>query len=203
MNKRFLPATMLAAFVLLFALTMSGVWSSSEEPARRAIFAAGCFWCVEAVYEAIPGVQEATSGYTGGTDPEPTYEKVSRNQSDHLEAVEVTFDPTQVSYKTLLDYFWQIHDPTDQSGVHPDFGPAYRPAIFALDQEQRQQAEESKRQLELSGKFDRPVITPIEDATEFFVAEDYHQNFVRRNLGHPYVRAHALPKLDKLGLAKP
>jgi peptide methionine sulfoxide reductase msrA/msrB len=145
----------------------------------KATFAGGCFWCVEADFEKVDGVVEVISGYTGGHKDNPTYEEVSSGETGHVEAVQVLYDPKQVSYKELLDVFWRHVDPTDPDGQFVDRGPQYRTAIFYHDEEQRVLAEESKRVLEESGIFDKPIVTEIVKYDKFFRAEDYHQDYYK------------------------
>jgi peptide methionine sulfoxide reductase msrA/msrB len=151
--------------------------SSSENEAQEAIFAGGCFWCIEAAFEFMPGVIEAVSGYTGGDVEDPTYEEVSSGTTGHYEAVLVRFDPAQVTYEELLEQFWRSIDPTDAGGQFYDRGSQYYTAIFYLSEEQRALAEASKRALEESGVFDAPIVTPILPAQPFYIAEAYHQNY--------------------------
>jgi peptide-methionine (S)-S-oxide reductase len=142
-----------------------------------AIFAGGCFWCVEKDFESVPGVVEAVSGYIGGDLENPTY----RNHKGHVEAVRVTYDADRVSYEELLRTFWRSIDPTDAGGQFCDRGHSYTTAIFALDDNQRRVAEQSKRAIEESGKLGAPVVTPVRIAGAFTVAEDYHQDYYRKN----------------------
>jgi peptide-methionine (S)-S-oxide reductase len=160
----------------------SGVSGLSGAPATaRAIFAGGCFWCVEADFDKVPGVLATVSGYTGGTVPNPTYEQVSRKGTGHTEAVEITFDPARVSYAQLVEYFWRTIDPTVRDRQFCDVGSPYRTAIFALDEEQLRIARASLAALEKSRPFKDPVVTPVLPAVPFYVAEDYHQEYYRRN----------------------
>ena len=168
---------------------------------QKATFGAGCFWCVEAVYEQLPGVVKVVSGYAGGPEKNPTYAQVSAGRTGHAEVVQITFDPAQTSYRTLVDFFWKTHDASDGRGVWPDFGPQYRSIILAHDDEQLQLARESRNAARSS--FEKPIATQIVRLEIFYPAEDYHQDFVRRNPDHPYVRSIAFKKLDKLGLQRP
>jgi len=154
----------------------------SQEGAREAIFAGGCFWCIEAAFELIPGVVEAISGYTGGTVENPTYDQVSAGRTGHFEAVLVRFDPEQVTYQELLEQFWRSINPTDSGGQFYDRGSQYNTAIFYLNDEQRDLAEASKRALEESGVFDEPIVTQILPAQTFYPAEGYHQNYYEKYL---------------------
>ena len=146
---------------------------------RIATFAGGCFWCVEADFEKVDGVVEAISGYTGGSKEDPTYKEVSSGGTGHVEAVQVQYNPEKVSYAHLLDVFWRHVDPTDPGGQFVDRGLQYRTAIFYHDEEQRRGAEESKKGLEKSGRFDRPLVTEIVEAPEFYTAEGYHQDYYK------------------------
>jgi peptide-methionine (S)-S-oxide reductase len=146
-----------------------------------AIFASGCFWCTESDFEKVPGVVEAVSGYIGGTDPDPTYQEVSAGRTGHVEAVRLRYDPKVVTYDELLDVYWHNVDFLDAGGQFCDRGDQYRSAIFVLDETQKQAALESKRELELSGRYDSPVVTKIVEAGTFHPAEDYHQDYYKKN----------------------
>ena len=146
-----------------------------------ATFAGGCFWCVEEAFEKVPGVIRAVSGYTGGTVDRPTYEEVSSKSTGHYEAVQVTFDPTKVSYAQLVDWFWRNIDPFDADGQFCDKGSPYHTAIFTHDAEQHTTAEASKQALEASGRFKERIATKILPAEPFWVAEDYHQDYYKKN----------------------
>ncbi len=152
-----------------------------EEGLKAATFAGGCFWCVESDFEKVPGVAEVVSGYTGGNVQNPSYEAVSSGRTGHLEAVQVFYDPEKVSYETLLQVFWRHVDPTDPGGQFVDRGPQYRTAIFYHDSEQKRLAEKSKAELDASGRFDKPVVTEILPFERFYKAEDYHQDYYRKN----------------------
>ena len=146
---------------------------------RTATFSGGCFWCVEADFEKVAGVVEVLSGYTGGHKEDPTYEEVSAGDTGHAEAVQVIYDPEKISYEKLLDLFWRHVDPTDAGGQFADRGSQYRAAIFYHDEEQKRLAEESRRALEKSGVFDRPIVTEISKISKFYRAEDYHQGYCK------------------------
>jgi peptide-methionine (S)-S-oxide reductase len=145
---------------------------------EKAIFAAGCFWGVEHEFRQVPGVMEAESGYIGGDHDAPTYEDVCSGRTGHAEAVQVTFDPSKVSYEQLLDKFWRMHDPTTLNRQGPDVGTQYRSAIFPTTLEQKAHAEESKAEVRKS--FGKPVVTSIEPTATFWRAEDYHQRYFER-----------------------
>lgn len=145
-----------------------------------ATFAAGCFWGVEDAFRGVKGVTSTTVGYTGGHTANPTYKEVCGHTTGHAEAVEVEFDPKQVSYQKLLDLFWEIHDPTQLNRQGPDVGAQYRSAVFYHDAEQNAAALASKAALEKSGKFKSAVVTQIEPAPDFYRAEDYHQQYFEK-----------------------
>jgi peptide methionine sulfoxide reductase msrA/msrB len=155
--------------------------SQDLEKLHRATFAGGCFWCVEADYEKLDGVVEAVSGYAGGEEDNPSYEQVASGMTGHLEAIQVFFDPGKVSYSELLNFFWRHVDPTDSGGQFVDRGRQYRPAIFFHDQEQKRIAEESKAALQASSQFDGPIVVEILPLKQFFDAEDYHQDYYKKN----------------------
>ncbi len=157
---------------------------AEEKVMKKAIFAGGCFWCMEPPYERLKGVKEVEVGYTGGKKVNPTYEEVSSGTTGHLEAVEVTYDPKVVSYSALLDVFWRSIDPTDAGGQFADRGRQYESVIFYVDEQQRQEAERSKAALSESGRFDKPIVTAIKKATTFYKAEDYHQHYYQTNSTH-------------------
>ena len=144
---------------------------------QTATLAGGCFWSMQRMLDAVPGVITTTVGYTGGTVPNPTYEQVSSETTGHAEAVEVVYDSAQISYAELLDAYWHDIDPVTADGQFCDFGPSYRSAIFYHDAEQQRTAEASKQALAASGRFDQPIVTEIVGAGEFYRAEDYHQKF--------------------------
>lgn len=147
---------------------------------EKATFAGGCFWCMVAPFDQYPGVEEVVSGYTGGTKENPTYEEVCSETTGHYEAVQITFDPVLISYEQLLDIFWRQIDPTDPGGQFYDRGSSYRTAIFYHNEEQRLKAEQSKNKLAESGIFSKPIVTEIIPATTFYPAEDYHQDYYKK-----------------------
>ncbi|UCD86090.1 MAG: peptide-methionine (R)-S-oxide reductase MsrB [Deltaproteobacteria bacterium] len=152
---------------------------NSAAEARTATFAGGCFWCMEAPFQDLEGVLEVTSGYMGGKLANPTYERVSSGKTGHREVVQITYDPAKVSYGQLLEVFWRQIDPTDDGGQFADRGSQYRTAIFYHDREQKALAEKSRKELGRSGRFPGPIATEIIKATEFYPAEDYHQDYYR------------------------
>ncbi len=172
----------------LFTLSMAPSSASSEATASGdsgneavAIFAGGCFWCMEPPYDKLDGVLSTTSGYIGGEVENPTYQQVSSGRSGHIEAVEIRYDPSRVSYAKLLEVFWRNIDPLAVNRQFCDSGPQYRSAIFPVDAGQRAQAEASLKALAESGRFDAPIATEILDATRFYPAEDYHQDYYLKN----------------------
>ena len=163
----------------------------------KAYFASGCFWCVEAIFESVRGVEEAVSGYAGGEELNPTYEQVSRGETGHAEAVEVYYDPELVSYATLVEVFYGSHDPTTVNGQHPDYGTQYRSMIFYQNEVEKKIAEDYKAKLEASEEYDKPLATEIVPLKKFWVAEDYHQDYEKKNPNQPYVRSVSIPRLKK------
>ncbi len=169
-------------FTLILALLPVAVLGGTEKaPLSKATFAGGCFWCMEKPFEHLKGVKEVISGYTGGKKENPTYKEVSSGTTGHLEAVEVIYDPTAVTYRDLLEVFWRQIDPTDPEGQFVDRGSQYRTAIFYHSEEQKNLAEESKRIMDASGIYDKPVVTEILPAGKFYPAEDYHQDYYKKN----------------------
>jgi peptide methionine sulfoxide reductase msrA/msrB len=186
--------TQLALLTLIVWSAMAGFGVATDNPSgkkadmsmnregyKTATFAGGCFWCSEADFEKADGVIEVLSGFTGGKKENPTYEEVVSGGTGHYEAVQVLFDPRKITYARLLEIFWRHVDPTDPGGQFVDRGPQYRSAIFYHDEEQRRLAEESKKGLERSGRFKKPVVTEILPAVVFFAAEDYHQDYYKKN----------------------
>ncbi len=153
----------------------------NDQHLEKATFAGGCFWCMEPFLEKIKGVKSVTAGYTGGHTKNPTYEEVCSGTTGHAEAVEVVFDPTVVSYSKILQIVWYNIDPTAVNGQFADHGTQYRSAIFYHNQEQQRLAEESKKALETSGKFDQPIATEIVPASIFYPAEEYHQDYYKKS----------------------
>lgn len=172
-----------------------------ESKTETAIFGGGCFWCMEAVFEQIPGVKKVTSGYTGGRVKNPSYHQVSDGDTGHAEAIKIDFDPGQVGYEKLLDVFWAAHDPTQLNRQGNDVGEQYRSVIFYEGDAQKKAAQASKEKVEASGHYTKPIVTGIEPAGIFYPAEDYHQEYYRNNRTQPYCQFVIRPKLEKLGLA--
>ena len=166
-----------------------------------ATFGAGCFWCVEAIFQVLDGVKSVLSGYAGGTVDNPTYEDVCTGTTGHAEVCQITFDPGIITYPELLTVFFQTHDPTTLNRQGPDVGTQYRSVIFYHDEQQHVAAEKSKRELDASGRWPNPVVTEISPYTNFFPAEGYHQNYYRLNSGAPYSIAVIRPKVEKFRAA--
>jgi peptide-methionine (S)-S-oxide reductase len=164
---------------VLLALTVP--LAAYGQKTEKATFAGGCFWCTEEAFEKVPGVTEVVSGYIGGKVKNPSYEQVSTGRTGHTEAVQVGFDPAKVSYDQLLDTFWLNHDPTVKDRQFCDAGSQYRPEIFYHSEEQKRLAEASKAKWEKAKPFRQPIVTPITQASEFYPAEDYHQDYYKKN----------------------
>ena len=162
-----------------------------------ATVAGGCFWCIEAVFDDLKGVTDVVSGYTGGHVPNPTYEQVCGKRTGHAEALKVTFDPSEVSYRELLEVFFTVHDPTTRDRQGNDVGPQYRSAVFYHSPEQKRVAEEVMREVGASGMYDAPLVTELAPAGEFYEAEAYHQDYFARNPFQPYCAFVVAPKVAK------
>jgi peptide-methionine (S)-S-oxide reductase len=168
------------------------------KPLETVTLGAGCFWCVEAVYQELKGVHRVESGYSGGSVENPTYQQVCSGRTGHAEVIQVTFDPDTIDFATILEVFWRTHDPTTMNRQGADVGTQYRSAIFYHTDEQRQIAETSKQETNASDLWENPIVTEITPFTRFYPAEDYHQNFYRDNPGQPYCRVMIDPKIRKL-----
>ena len=190
------PAAIVAGKALEPAIDIS---ASTVKGDQTAIFAGGCFWGVEAVFEHLKGVSDVVSGFSGGDAATANYNTVSSGQTGHAEAVKITYDPAQISYGQLLKiYFLVAHDPTQLNRQGPDSGTQYRSAIFVNDAEQKQVAQAYIAQLDQNKVYSTPIVTQLVPTTNFYVAEEYHQNFIDRNPTYPYVVMHDLPKLEHL-----
>jgi peptide-methionine (S)-S-oxide reductase len=170
---------------------------SSDRKLETATLAGGCFWCVEAVFDELRGVERAVSGYTGGDAPNPSYEAVCSGATGHAEAVQVTFDPAVITFREILEIFFTVHDPTTLNRQGADVGTQYRSAIFYHTPEQRETAERVMAELNEEKIWDAPIVTEIAPLTEFYTAEDYHQKYFRNNPGQGYCRAVVAPKVSK------
>ena len=165
---------------------------------EKATFAGGCFWCTEAIFKRLKGVSDIISGYSGGTKENPSYTAVSSGKTSHAEAIQLTFAPNIISYSHLLDIFWATHDPTTLNQQGADVGTEYRSVIFYHNEEQKRLAEESKKEMDESGKMKNKIVTEIVPYENFFKAEDYHQNFYENNQGASYCSLVIAPKIQKL-----
>ncbi len=165
---------------------------------EKATFGAGCFWCVEAVFQRIDGVKSVVPGYSGGARENPSYKEICAGTTGHAEVAQITFDPSKVSYQKLLDVFWNAHDPTTLNRQGADVGTQYRSVIFLHDDKQKQVAEQSKK--DAQPEFENPIVTEIQPLKKFYEAEDYHHNYYNNNSSQPYCQFVIKPKLKKLKL---
>lgn len=178
---------MLCALLVLFISAMPPLYSETTKQAgsisqtETAIFAGGCFWCVESDFDKVPGVIETISGYIGGHTKDPTYQTVTTDKTGHYEAVKINYDPNRVSYKQLLDVFWHSVDPTDDGGQFCDRGASYKTAIFTSNEQQATDAKQSKEWQNTKGKLKGRIVTPILKASQFYKAEEYHQDYYKKN----------------------
>jgi peptide-methionine (S)-S-oxide reductase len=192
-------ALALAAVVLSLCLAPFALRAQTPPAAQEtAVFAGGCFWCVEEAFEKVPGVVSAVSGYIGGTVANPTYEQVASKATGHAEAVEVTYDPSKVSYEQLVDWFWRNIDPFDEAGQFCDKGSPYRSGIHYRGDAQKKVAESSKAALEASGRFRQKLVTEIVPAGTFYPAEDYHQDYYKKNPNRYQYYKFACRRADRL-----
>ena len=186
-NKVILP--ILVSLTLLLIINRNSISMENKKDIKNtnspnseiAIFAGGCFWCMQPPYDNLPGIISTTVGYIGGTEDNPTYEEVSTGETGHAEAVQIVFDSTKISYQELLHVFWRNIDPTNPLGQFADRGSQYRTAIFYKNEKQKKVAIQSKKELEQSGKFDKPIVTEIVPASRFYPAEDYHQEYYKNH----------------------
>lgn len=197
------------AFILLIAGSSCGqknkqatsTTTMANESAREglavATFGSGCFWCTEAVFQNVEGVEKVESGYSGGKVKNPTYKEVCSGLTGHAEVIQVHYDSAKVSYEELLEIFWKTHDPTTLNRQGADEGTQYRSVVFYHNEEQKKLAEKYKAELDKSGAFDNPIVTEISPYTEFYKAEDYHQNYYNLNGNAPYCSYVIQPKLEK------
>jgi peptide-methionine (S)-S-oxide reductase len=197
--------TMVAGFtstVALVAVLAGGLTMANDVPVPKLIckatFGGGCFWCTEAVYAQIKGVKSVTSGYIGGEVPNPTYKDVCTGLTGHAEAVEIEYDPAVVPFEKLLEVFFATHDPTTKNRQGADVGTQYRSGVFYHDDEQKRVAEEVIKRLDASGAFPAPIVTEVTQATTFYPAEAYHQDYFANNARQPYCQAVVAPKVDKV-----
>lgn len=182
--------------IIIFTLSLNSTKGTEMNQYEKATFGGGCFWCIEAVYQSLPGVISVNSGYAGGTKVNPTYEEICTGKTGHAEVVEIIFDPAKISYEKLLDVFWKAHDPTTLNRQGADVGTQYRSIIFYHNQNQKFSAEKSK--LEAQRQFTDKIVTEIKPLVHFYVAEEYHQDYFEKNPDAAYCRFVIKPKLDKL-----
>ncbi len=162
-----------------------------------ATFGTGCFWCTEAIFQQLEGVEKVTSGYSGGTVVNPTYEEVCSKTTGHAECLNIVYDPSKISFDELLEVFWQTHDPTTLNRQGADAGPQYRSVVFYHNEEQKMKTAKYKADLDKSGAFNNPIVTTLEPFTVFYPAEAYHQNYYNNNTSQGYCQFVIRPKLDK------
>jgi methionine-S-sulfoxide reductase len=183
MNRIFLLTLGYAALTAI-SIADTNPQNSSSASIRTAIFAGGCFWCIQPAFDKAKGVIKTVVGYCGGTQPNPTYELVTSKKTNYRESLEVTYDPAKISYEQLLDIYWRQIDPTQADGQFTDIGPSYRAAIFYGSDDEKKIAEMSKEKLAQSGKFKKPIVTEIVPAMKFYPAETYHQKYYQQNPEH-------------------
>ncbi|MHC4398156.1 MAG: peptide-methionine (S)-S-oxide reductase MsrA [Planctomycetota bacterium] len=176
---------------------------TSEDPSTSgpreevATFGGGCFWCLEAVFLELDGVVSVVSGYSGGNVPDPTYQQVCAGGTGHAEVCQIRYDPAKISYPELLEVFWKTHDPTTLNRQGNDVGTQYRSVIFCHNEDQKKLAEDLRKELDASGAWDDPIVTQIAPLARFYPAEEYHQDYFRRNPSQPYCRVVIQPKMEK------
>jgi len=207
--------SILAAFLVLTACNSQQPGTQSKEdgvqsidtykasrtfptPIEEATFAGGCFWCTEAAFERIQGVVDVVSGYSGGEKEYPTYEQVSYGRTEHAEAIQVFYNPEEITYETLLDIFFTSHDPTQLNRQGPDVGKQYRSAIFYHNEDQKNQAKAFMEMLAEKGTYNNPIVTQLNEYETFWVAEGYHQDYYINNPGNPYIQRVSKPKVEKV-----
>lgn len=213
MRKQIMYGAVVTTMAVIWGLRSQGMFASNEPtsaqnpqnspaPAPKglsvATFGSGCFWCTEAVFQRLRGVESVTSGYSGGKVPNPTYEHVSTGASGHAEVIQVTFDPQVITYTELLEVFWKTHNPTTLNRQGNDVGTQYRSAVFYHDEEQKKLAEHYKSKLDTAKIFNAPIVTEITKFEKFYPAEKYHQNYFNLNGRQPYCQIIIRPKVDKI-----
>ena len=181
--KRILASLWFITFVTAI-VDLARAQTPTPAPTRTAVFAGGCFWCIQPAFDKAPGVIKTVVGYSGGSEPNPSYELVTSEKTQYRESIEITYDPAKISYEQLLDIYWKQIDPTQADGQFTDIGPSYRAAIFYGSDEEKKIAEASKQKLAGSGKFKKPIVTEILPTMKFWPAEDYHQKFYEQNPEH-------------------
>ena len=202
---KFLNTLVLTTISLIGGLILSGLTINTIEPMQnetinpveKATLGGGCFWCVEAIYQQMKGVKDVMPGYAGGSTSNPSYEEVCSGSTGHAEVIQITYDPSVVSYAELLEVFWKVHDPTTLNRQGPDVGTQYRSIILYHDDKQKAIAEDSKQEINKSGFYEDPVVTEIVPLTKFYKAEAYHNNYFKNNPNQPYCSFMIKPKLEK------
>ena len=194
-KKRLIPVYFIG---IILGFILAETEKNINQNIKQATFGAGCFWCVEAVFEQLDGVVDVRSGYTGGTTEYPTYEDICTGKTGHAEVIQIDFDPSLISYENLLDIFWKSHDPTTLNRQGADTGTQYRSAIFYHSEKQKETADNSKENVEKSDLYFDSIVTEITLLTKFYVAENDHQDYYRINQNAPYCQLVIKPKLDKL-----
>jgi len=185
------------SIIVLMVLSLSTA-NAQQEKLQKATFGMGCFWCSEAIFQRLDGVSAVKSGFEGGVIANPSYEDVCTGTTGHAEVIELTYDPTKISYDELLEVFWKSHDPTTLNRQGADVGTQYRSVVFYHSPEQKTAAEHYKVELNKTNALGKPVVTEITKAVPFYVAENYHQNYFNKNANQPYCRLVILPKMEKL-----
>jgi len=194
-KKRLIPVYFIG---IILGIILAETEKNINQNIEQATFGAGCFWCVEAVFEQLDGVIDVRSGYTGGTTENPTYEDICTGKTGHAEVIQIDFDSSLISYENLLDIFWKSHDPTTLNRQGADTGTQYRSAIFYHTEKQKEKADNSKENVEKSDLYFDSIVTEITLLTKFYVAENDHQDYYRINQNAPYCQLVIKPKLDKL-----
>ena len=183
---------------IILGFTLAETEKNIIETIEQATFGAGCFWCVEAVFERLDGVVDVRSGYTGGITNNPTYEEICTGKTGHAEVIQIDYEPNLISYEKLLNIFWKSHNPTTLNRQGADTGTQYRSAIFYHSEKQKETADKSKENVDKSDLYTDPIVTEISPLTKFYIAENYHQDYYRMNQNAPYCQLLIKPKLDKL-----
>ena len=204
LNRMLRPPVLLFAFACgrmpaaAFPDPVLDIPAAASKGKQTAVFAGGCFWCTEAGFQQIEGVEKVVSGYAGGDAKTAHYEMVATGRTGHAESVRITYDPAKITYGKLLKVFFHVaHDPTSLNHQGPDFGPQYRSAVFYADADQKRVAEAYIKQLDAAKAFSKPIVTQVVELKGFYPAEEVHQNFCRRNPANPYVMINAVPKVEK------
>lgn len=183
--------------ILIVLFIQNELYSQINKKMEIATFGSGCFWCSEAIFEKLKGVESVESGYSGGHDKNPTYTEVCKGTTGHAEVIQIKYNPDIITYKDLLEVFWQTHDPTTLNRQGADVGTQYRSVIFYHNQQQKQLAEEYKKKLDDAGIYNKPIVTEISEFSVFYKAEDYHQDYYKNNKAQSYCSFVITPKLDK------